>query len=64
MLEGEGLLELDGRREQVSAGQAWLIPAGVEHRITCISARPLVILCACAPPYTHEDTELTEPVAV
>lgn len=64
ILQGEGLLELEGRREAVTVGDARLISPGTEHRITCTSAQPLVILCACSPPYTDEDTEITQPVPV
>lgn len=64
VLAGEGTLEIGARAERVGPGEARLIPAGVEHRVTCIGAEPLVILCACAPPYRDEDTEFTEPVTV
>ncbi|MGD9494734.1 MAG: cupin domain-containing protein [Armatimonadota bacterium] len=62
VLAGEGTVEVGARIERVGPGDARLIPPGVEHRVTCIGARPLVLLCACSPPYSHEDTELTEPV--
>ena len=58
VLQGEGALEIAARIERVQA-DAWLIPAGAEHRVTCMSEEPLVILCACSPPYQDEDTELT-----
>jgi len=64
VLQGEGALEIAARIERVRPGDARLIPAGAEHRITCMSEEPLVILCACSPPYQDDDTELTEPVAV
>ena len=59
VLQGEGALEIAARIERVQAGDAWLIPAGAEHHVTCMSEEPLVILCACSPPYQDEDTELT-----
>ncbi len=62
VLAGEGALEIGGAIEPVAPGDARLIPPGVEHRVTAIGAQPLVILCACSPPYRHDDTELTEPV--
>ncbi len=62
VLSGEGTLEIGAAIERVGPGDARLIPAGCEHRVTCIGVEPLVILCACAPPYQHTDTELTEPV--
>jgi mannose-6-phosphate isomerase-like protein (cupin superfamily) len=64
VLQGEGTLEMNRRIERVSAGEARLIPAGAEHRVTCMSEEPMVILCACSPPYRDEETELTQPVPV
>jgi len=64
VLSGEGVLELAGRSERIEAGDARLIRPGTEHRVTCMGSEPLVILCACSPPYTDEDTHLTEPVPV
>ena len=62
VLSGEGVLEIGAVIERVAPGDARLIPSGVEHRVTCVGAQPLAILCVCAPPYRHDDTELTEPV--
>lgn len=62
VLRGEGALEIGGAIERVGPGDARLIPAGVEHRVTAVGPEPLVILCACSPPYRHEDTEITEAV--
>ena len=64
VLRGEGALEIGGVVEAVTPGDARLIPPGVEHRATAMGPEPLVILCACSPPYTHHDTEITEPVQV
>lgn len=64
VLAGAGTLEVAARIERVGPGDARLIPAGAEHRATCLGAEPLVILCACAPPYRDEDTELTEAAQV
>jgi mannose-6-phosphate isomerase-like protein (cupin superfamily) len=54
LLEGEGELELDGERRDVSPGDAILIPPGARHTIE--ARTPLRFLCCCAPPYSHEDT--------
>jgi mannose-6-phosphate isomerase-like protein (cupin superfamily) len=35
-----------------------LIPPGTAHCVENTGTEPLVILCACSPPYAHEDTEL------
>ena len=54
LLEGEGTMEVDGKRREVQPGDAVLIPAGAWHQIT--ATRDLRFLCCCAPPYSHEDT--------
>ncbi len=37
------------------------IPPGIEHKLWNQSdSEPLVLLCCCSPPYSHEDTTLTE----
>jgi mannose-6-phosphate isomerase-like protein (cupin superfamily) len=54
ILEGEGLMELDGEVRTVVEGDAVLIPPGAWHTIR--AASDLRFLCCCAPPYSHEDT--------
>jgi mannose-6-phosphate isomerase-like protein (cupin superfamily) len=54
LLEGRGLMEMDGEEREVGPGDAVLIPAGAWHQIRAIE--PLRFLCCCAPPYSHEDT--------
>lgn len=54
LIEGEGVMEIDGESREVGPGDAILIPAGAWHQI---SARTeLRFLCCCAPPYSHDDT--------
>ena len=57
LLEGEGTMEIDGETRTVGPGDAVLIPPGARHQITAGDAG-LRFLCACAPPYSHEDTFL------
>jgi mannose-6-phosphate isomerase-like protein (cupin superfamily) len=54
LLEGSGVIEVDGARAEVTAGDAILIPSGAWHQIS--AREPLRFLCCCAPPYSHEDT--------
>ena len=54
ILEGSGLMEIDGVERQVGVGDTILIPAGAWHQIRATEA--LRFLCCCAPPYSHEDT--------
>jgi mannose-6-phosphate isomerase-like protein (cupin superfamily) len=56
LVEGAGEMELDGERRAVAAGDAILIPPGAWHQIRASGDGPLRLLCACAPPYRHEDT--------
>jgi mannose-6-phosphate isomerase-like protein (cupin superfamily) len=57
---GAGLLRAGGDERPVRPGDCVLIPPGVVHKLVNTGATPLVVLCCCAPPYSHEDTFLTE----
>lgn len=59
LVEGSGEMELDGERAAVAAGDAILIPPGAWHQIRAGDDGPLRLLCACAPPYRHEDTHFS-----
>ena len=54
MLEGEGLMEIDGEVSKVTSGDAILIPPHAWHQIKAITK--IRFLCCCAPVYSHEDT--------
>lgn len=56
ILEGSGQMEIDGIVRPVGPGDAILIPPGAWHEITADAEDRLRFLCACAPPYRHEDT--------
>jgi len=56
LLEGTGLMEIDGTAHPVTPGDAILIPPGAWHQITTTSQHALRFLCCCAPPYDHSDT--------
>lgn len=56
LVEGEALMEIDGRERGVSAGDAILIPPGARHRITNTGPGDLRFLCTCAPPWSARDT--------
>lgn len=56
ILEGVGLMELDGETRAVTSGDAILIPRSAWHQITNQGDQTLRFLCCCAPPYAHEDT--------
>ncbi|MDF2957313.1 MAG: Mannose-6-phosphate isomerase [Candidatus Alkanophagales archaeon MCA70_species_1] len=60
ILEGRGVMEVEGERAEVAAGQAIVIPPGKAHCIENVGDVPLRFLCHCSPPYSHEDTVLVE----
>lgn len=56
--QGAGLMTLGERQFAVATGDTICIMPGTAHCIECVGDVPLKILCACAPAYAHEDTEL------
>ena len=54
LLEGKGLMEIEGEEREVRPGDAILIPSGAWHQIKATES--LRFLCCCAPPYQHDDT--------
>lgn len=59
IVEGAGLMEIDGEERAVAVGDAILIPPGARHRIEASGEGPLRLLCACAPPWSAEDTHFS-----
>lgn len=55
---GQGRMTLGPETFDVGPGDTVCIPPGTPHCIANTGTGPLRILCACAPPYTHDDTEL------
>ena len=55
---GGGWMILGRERLAVRAGDTVCIPPGVAHRLENTGGEPLVLLCACSPAYSHDDTEL------
>ncbi|QEC47723.1 cupin domain-containing protein [Baekduia soli] len=58
---GTGRLRIGGEERAVGPGDCAVIPPGTEHHLVNDGDEPLVLLCCCAPPYSHEDTVLTGP---
>ncbi len=56
--EGEGRMRLGAEEFAVRKGDTVNITPGTLHQITNTGDTELKILCACSPPYEHEDTEL------
>jgi len=58
VLSGSGRMTLGIQVFPVATGDTVCIAPGVAHRIENMENHDLVILCCCAPPYSHADTEL------
>jgi mannose-6-phosphate isomerase-like protein (cupin superfamily) len=56
---GAGRMRLGEEERDVRAGDCVVIAPGTPHRLENPGPEPLVLLCCCAPAYTHEDTVLT-----
>ena len=53
VLEGAGRFSLDGADERLSAGEALVAPAGVEHGLVNDGTEPLLVLVVVSPPPPH-----------
>ena len=58
--EGSGRMQLGEEERPVRAGDCVVIPPGTPHKLWADEGEPLVLLCCCAPAYSHEDTVLLE----
>ena len=53
---GAGRMKLGDEEAAVRAGDCVVIAPGTPHQLVNDGDAPLVLLCCCAPPYSHEDT--------
>ena len=60
-LSGAGRLRIGEETRDVRPGDCAVIAPGAEHKVWNTGEETLVLLCCCAPAYSHEDTVLTEP---
>jgi mannose-6-phosphate isomerase-like protein (cupin superfamily) len=58
--DGSGRMRLGDEERHVRAGDCVVIPPGVAHKLWADEQQPLVLLCCCAPAYSHADTVLLE----
>jgi mannose-6-phosphate isomerase-like protein (cupin superfamily) len=57
---GEGRMRLgETDTAEVRAGDCVVIPPGTPHKLWNTGDQPLVLLCCCAPAYSHDDTVIT-----
>ena|SRR5690242_12725194 len=59
-MDGTGRMRLGDEERPVRAGDCVVISPGVAHKLWADEQQPLVLLCCCAPAYSHEDTVLLE----
>jgi len=57
---GRGLLRIGEEERELRAGDCAVIPPGQVHTIRNAGETDLVVVCACSPPYSHDDTYLVE----
>jgi mannose-6-phosphate isomerase-like protein (cupin superfamily) len=57
---GRGRMTLGDVARDVAAGDCVVIPPGEVHALVNTGDEPLVLLCCCAPAYSHEDTVLLD----
>jgi len=58
VLSGSGIMTLGDEQFDIMEGDTIAIPPGTPHNVRNSGAALLKVLCACAPPYSHNDTEL------
>lgn len=61
VIAGRGVMTLGEKHIEIGVGDSVCIAPGTAHAVRNNGETDLVILCCCAPPYSHEDTELLEP---
>lgn len=57
---GRGLMRLGDTCFEIGVGDTVRIDPGTPHCVETLGPLPLHILCACSPPYSHEDTTLLD----
>ena len=57
---GSGRMRFGDEERPVRAGDTVVIPPGTPHKLWASPDAPLVLLCCCAPAYTHADTVLLD----
>lgn len=55
---GRGRLLIGEEQHRLEAGDCAVIPPGEVHSLENTGPADLVVVCACSPPYSHEDTVL------
>jgi len=56
--QGSGTIIVGDESRDVVVGDSIAIPPGTFHSIKNTGTTDLIVLCACSPPYAHDDTEI------
>ena len=57
---GHGRIRVGDEERDVTAGDCVVLPPGTPHKLWNLGDGPLMLLCCCAPAYSHDDTVITE----
>jgi mannose-6-phosphate isomerase-like protein (cupin superfamily) len=57
---GRGRMRLGEEVQSIGVGDCIVIPPGTVHQLWADPDEPLVVVCSCVPPYSHEDTVLVD----
>ena len=60
ILEGKGLMSIDGEEREIGHGDGIVILPGSRHKVWNTGQSDLVILCCCSPAYGHDDTVIVD----
>jgi mannose-6-phosphate isomerase-like protein (cupin superfamily) len=60
VVSGTGRMRLAEEERDIAPGDAVVIPPGAPHRLRADAGGELMVVCACAPPYSEEDTEVLD----
>lgn len=60
VLSGSGVMNVANEQFEIREGDTLCIPPGTPHNVINTGPVLLKVLCACAPPYSHNDTELIQ----
>jgi mannose-6-phosphate isomerase-like protein (cupin superfamily) len=58
--QGMGRIRVGDEEREIRAGDCVVLPPGTEHKLWNTGDEDLVLLCCCAPAYSHDDTVITE----
>ena len=60
--EGAGVMYLGTEELAIRTGDTICIVPGQRHSVENTGSEPLKIFCCCAPPYSHDDTEICQEI--